>query len=105
MKHIVFIDDNIAEQDRVRTALGEVFVPYWGNDPYLFSSDFEKINSFSIKNPGTEDINRTKMYIEDKHRSLYKSSIPTKEEWIKGLNVKVDISPLDEINLKRNTTH
>ena len=101
LSHVVFIDDNSAEQDRVRTALKEVYVPFWGNTPYLFSSDFEKIASFAIKNPSIEDRNRTKIYKDEKKRSQYKYSIPTRDEWIKGLDIKVTISPFHEKNLKR----
>ena len=62
----VFIDDNINERNRIKTAFPEILVPDWPNDPSYYSEEFLKLNCFNSNYLTKEDENRTQYYKDEK---------------------------------------
>lgn len=103
LQSVVFIDDNPRERSRVREALPEVFVPEWPEDCMLYRSTLLNMRSFDTPSISKEDIERTKMYISDKHRKDLKKNLSSLDEWLKGLETKIKIEELNKVNLQRTT--
>lgn len=101
LQSAVFIDDNPREQARVRDSLSEVLVPEWPDDSMLFKDTLLSLRCFYTPSISKEDIKRTKMYLSEKQRNDLKKSLSSLDEWLKGLEIKVEIEELNEKNLQR----
>ena len=98
---VVFIDDNIAERERIKSAIPEVLVPNWPDDPSYYSEELLKLNCFYSSQITKEDKLRTKFYQDEKKRSGTKSKFLSHEEWLKSLNIKVIFENVTNNNKKR----
>ena len=101
LQSVVFIDDNPMERARVREALPEVFVPEWPEDKMLYKEALLGLRCFDAPALNKEDLERTKMYVDDHGRQDLKVRIGSLEEWLQTLDIKVKIENLDEVNLQR----
>ncbi len=101
LQSVVFIDDNPVERARVRETLSEVFVPQWPQDPMLFKSTLLNLRCFDTPSISKEDLERTRMYLSEKQRSDMKKNVGSLDEWLKGLEMKVKIEELNNINIQR----
>ncbi len=101
LESIVFIDDNPVERSRVREALPEVFVPEWPEKKTLYTKALLSLSCFDTPAMSKEDLERTKMYKEERQRASLKNQFVSLEEWLKTLAIKVKIEELAETNLVR----
>ncbi len=101
LQSVVFIDDNPAERDRVRQALPEVLVPDWPMDPAAYPAALKALHCFDVVRLSDEDRGRTAMYRQERRRSEALATCGSREQWLRSLQVRVRVRPLDEGNLPR----
>jgi FkbH-like protein len=100
---VVFIDDNPVERARVREALPDVLVPEWPDDNLLYPSAFARLRCFDTPTISREDVERTRLYIEERKRDQFQTQVGSIEEWLKSLDITVHAEPLGTANLARAT--
>lgn len=98
---VVFLDDNPAERDRVRTALPEVFVPEWPSDPCKYEKALRTFGEFDVASLSDEDRGRTAMYAKDRERRNVAGLSDTVEAYLERLGTSVVVTPLDKATLPR----
>lgn len=103
LQSVVFIDDNPVEQARVREALSEVLVPDWPDDSMLYVSTLHGLRCFDTPSVSKEDIERTRMYVNEQQRNELRKSLSSLDDWLMGLEIKIKIEELNEVNLQRTT--
>jgi FkbH-like protein len=103
LQSVVFIDDNPIERARVREALPEVLVPEWPEDKTRYVEAFHALGVFDVPRISQEDLERTKMYAEERQRETLKASVSSLDEWLDSLGTKVRFEPLGPANLPRTT--
>lgn len=97
----VFIDDNINERNRIKTAFPEILVPDWPNDPSYYSEEFLKLNCFNSNYLTKEDENRTQYYKDEKKREKTKKNFLSHDKWLNSLKIKVKTENINEENKLR----
>jgi len=102
LQSVVFIDDNPHERERVRTALPEVFVPDWPDDPTAFPQALRSLRCFDRPTTSAEDLNRTALYQTDRRRDELLASVGSLDEWIRDLRVVVKSEQLGPGNVARS---
>jgi FkbH-like protein len=100
---VVFIDDNPAERARVREALPSVFVPDWPTDKLLYEKALVELTCFDTPALSEEDRARTRMYVSERQRNEMKNAIPSVEDFLTSLGLRVTIDCLRRENLARAT--
>jgi FkbH-like protein len=101
LQSVVFIDDHPVERARVKEALPEVFVPDWPEDPLLYRSALCRLRCFDAPSLSAEDRERTKMYVTERYREELKARLSSLEDWLKSLQIKVQVEELNQANLQR----
>ena len=97
----VFIDDNPAEREIVRTMLPEVSVPELGHDVTTFIDSIEKHEYFKTENTTKEDKRRVELYKENFKRSLEKRNFKDYGEFLKSLEMCAEIGEFEELYFER----
>ena len=75
----VFIDDNINERNRIKTAIPEVLVPDLPEDPSFYVDTLSRLNCFNKSYFTKEDKLRTKFYRDEKTREKTKKNFISHE--------------------------
>lgn len=101
LQSAVFIDDNPAEQARVRDTLSEVLVPEWPDDSMLYVSSLHGLRCFDTPSVSKEDSERTRMYANEQQRNELRKCLSSLDDWLMGLKIKIKIEELNEGNLQR----
>jgi FkbH-like protein len=101
LQSVVFIDDNPVERARVKEALPEVLVPQWPQDKMLYKKALLSLSCFDAPLISKEDSQRTKMYAIKRQSDNLKTKIPSLDDWLKTLEIKVKIEKLTDTNLQR----
>lgn len=97
----VFIDDNINERNRIKTAIPEVLVPDLPQDPSFYVDTLSKLNCFNKSDFTKEDQLRTKFYKDEKKREKIRKNFVSHEAWLKSLKIKVRFEKVDSENKVR----
>ncbi|MFQ5494929.1 MAG: HAD-IIIC family phosphatase [Phycisphaerae bacterium] len=102
---LVFVDDDEAEQDRVRTALPDVAVPEFPSEATAltdFADEFvwQYFNRTALT---AEDLDKTRQYHDESRRDGLKKQCTTIEEWLASLEMRSRIVRADPSNLPRLT--
>lgn len=103
LQSVVFIDDNPIERARVREALPEVYVPEWPEDKTRYVEAFAQLRCFDVPRISKEDLERARMYSEEKQRTELRSRVGSIDEWLESLGTKVSFARLDPSNIARAT--
>jgi FkbH-like protein len=101
---MVFIDDNPVERARVRTSLPDVLVVEMPSSPALFRKTLEDLNDFNTLSMTKEDIKRGEMYLAKRKRRDLEQNVQSVDEFIKSLEIFVDIRLADSFMLPRVTS-
>ncbi|HEY1279356.1 MAG TPA: HAD-IIIC family phosphatase [Acidimicrobiales bacterium] len=102
LQSVVFIDDNPHERERVRTALPEVLVPDWPDDPTAYPQALRSLRCFDRPATSAEDLNRTALYVTERRRDELLASVGSLDEWIRDLGVVVKADRLGSGNVARS---
>jgi len=103
LQSVVFIDDNPAERGRINDALPEILVPEWPANKLMYASALCELDCFDAPALSAEDRNRSRMYSAERVRRQSRRKVTSLDEWLKTLNVKVQVLALDDSNLTRAT--
>ena len=98
---VVFIDDNVAERERVRGSLKGVIVPDWPEDPCKYVEKLQSLGFSNLQHFTYEDKNRTKFYQEEKKRKKNRKKFISYDKWLVSLKTKVHFEKANEKSKKR----
>ncbi|WP_437575780.1 HAD-IIIC family phosphatase [Sorangium sp. So ce887] len=98
---MVFVDDNPAEREIVRRNLPDVCVPELPDDPALYLPYLQRLNLFETTSSTAEDGARTRQYREEGRRRELKETFATEEEFLRSLEMTVEVEPLTAFNVPR----
>ncbi|URZ00971.1 HAD-IIIC family phosphatase [Clostridium felsineum] len=99
---IVFLDDDKLNCEIVKESLKEVKVVNMPKDPALYLKTIIDISSeFNVLYLTDEDRKKGLMYAENRKRQELKEEIQSIDEYLKALNICVEIKVDDEFNIAR----
>lgn len=100
---MVFIDDNPTERELVRQQLPMVEVPEFPNKPYGLMAFFAKLvnDYFRAYRLTAEDLGKTEQYRANARRSAEQSHFTNLDDFIRSLDIKIDIIAANEFNIER----
>ncbi|MHC4115213.1 MAG: HAD-IIIC family phosphatase [Planctomycetota bacterium] len=101
IQSVVFIDDNPAERAWVSDSLPEVYVPEWPENKLLHKSELLKLRCFDVPSVSEEDARRPKLYAAERQRVDLRKNMPSMEQWLRELNIKIKVESLSESNRAR----
>ena len=101
LSSVVFIDDNPAERDRVRTAYPEVLVPDWPADPCAYVSALQALDCFESAGITDEDRKRTEMYVAERERRGVREEAVSVADWLERLQTTLRYQPVTEGQVTR----
>ena len=101
MDAVVFLDDNPAERERIRTALPEILVPNLPEDKMEYPAFIRSLNCFNRIAITDEDKNRTELYQDEEKRTHSYDTFPSVEDWIASLKIEMNFEELNDSNLVR----
>lgn len=98
---LVFIDDNPAERELIRTQLPEVEVPEVGTDVAEFAKHIDGNGYFESLKILNEDLNKSQYYAEGKKREAQAAEFENYAEFLLSLEMEAEIRAYDKQNLER----
>jgi FkbH-like protein len=101
LSSMVFIDDDPVNREMVKTQLPEVLVLDLPNDPSQYAKCLIELNDFNILSVTEEDLDRGKMYFEQKQRTEFEKSVTNLDDFLKQLDIKIKIKNADEFTIPR----
>jgi len=101
LESMVFVDDDPAERARMRQALPAVFTIEMPADPTRYAEALLDSRLFERVSLTDEDLRRTDMYREQRVREQARQASGTVEDFLKSLEMKVAIQPVDAASFPR----
>lgn len=100
---MVFVDDNPTERELIKQMLPMVTVPDFPSRPYELMAFFDQLanNCFRVYSITEEDLKKTEQYQANARRAAEKNKFSDFNDYLKSLEIKIDILPLDRFNLSR----
>jgi FkbH-like protein len=98
---MVFLDDNPFERHLVRQSLPEVVVPELPEDPADYVRALSELNLFEATAFSEEDKGRAQQYRENAQRQLMATSFTNLSEYLRSLEMAVEVRRFDEFHLPR----
>lgn len=98
---MLFIDDDPVNRELVRAQLPQVLVPEWSMPPEEYSEALLDLDVFHSRAQTEEDAARGAMYAAERERKSLQTHMPTLEEYLATLNVRVHISCNDRAQIPR----
>ena len=97
----VFIDDDKTNRELIKKVLPEVLVVDLPEDPCFYANVIEELVVFNLFNITDDDLNRGKMYIDQKKREQFKLEVTDLDSFLKQLEIKVNIRQVDRMAIPR----
>lgn len=97
----VFVDDNPAERQLVRTFLPEVAVPEMPEDPALYRLALDRGHHFEVSTISADDRQRTNYYAAEQQRRDAVTSSTNMTEYVESLQQECEVGICDEATLPR----
>ncbi|MCR5775305.1 MAG: HAD-IIIC family phosphatase [Lachnospiraceae bacterium] len=98
---LVFVDDNPAERDIVRSYLPEVLVVDLPEDPSYYARALEESNAFSWIEITREDLNRTGTYAANARREELLETFADYDEYLRALEMEAETGDPQGSRMKR----
>lgn len=98
---MVFLDDNPAERDIVRSHVPGITVPELPEDPAEYLPYLCALNLFETASFSEEDAVRTKHYREEAGRVDFQKSFENENEFLQSLGMKCVAKPFDAFTIPR----
>ena len=98
---VVFIDDNPAERDRIRSAFPEVLVPEWPSDPCAYVAALRALDCFESAGMTDEDRQRTAMYVAERQRRGARAQTGSVGDWLERLETRLRHMPVGPEQIAR----
>jgi len=100
---LVFLDDNPAERERIRTALPMVAVPEVGDDPTYFVDVLAGQGYFEAATFTQEDMQRAAHYSANSKRQMSMETAVTIDDYLADLSMQMMHGPVSQLELPRAT--
>lgn len=97
---LVFVDDNPAEREIIRTQLNGVAVPEIGS-PEQYIHVLDRSGYFEVTNLSEDDRNRSEMYKANLERKKQQESFGDYKEYLKSLEMQGTIKPFESMYMAR----
>jgi FkbH-like protein len=97
----VFLDDSAIERARVRSAIPDVLVPDWPDDPARFRETLASLRCFDSPFLTAEDRKRTTMVAAERSRRSEVAAVASVEQWLQSLDIRVTVETLAGANVDR----
>jgi FkbH-like protein len=98
---LVFLDDNPAERERVRSALPFVMVPEVGDDAALYVRSLVYSGYFEHSRLSADDLQRADTYTARSAAKTLQATISDYDEYLKSLEMELSITPFDPMGRAR----
>lgn len=98
---MVFIDDDPVNREMMRKFYPEVLTMGLPSDPSQYSKTLENLIEFNTLQLTEADKRRGKMYVEQRYRREFESSVTNMQEFLKGLEMEIEIEPANRFNIPR----
>ena len=98
---MVFFDDDPINREYMKKSIPEVLTPDIPNDSSQYAKILMEMNDFEILNITEEDTQRHTMYNEQRKRTEFQTQIADFDEFLKQLNVSVNIKKADDFTIPR----
>ena len=103
LEHIVFVDDDDVERQRVRRFLPDVVVPDLPADPAAVLPFLQSLNLFELSTLTATDERRTTLYAEDAQRSVHRRATLSEAEFLAELDMVATLQAPDDFVIARVT--
>jgi FkbH-like protein len=100
---MVFLDDNPAERNLVRSMLPQVAVPELPDDPALYARTLAAAGYFEAIAFSEEDRNRAEMYQSNARRVALQSQAGDLNAYLESLRMEIFFAPFDRVGRARIT--
>jgi len=97
----VFFDDDPINREFVKENMPEITVPELPHDPSRYCDVIQSLHDFSVFHITNEDKDRGKMYLQQKQRNEFEKSSSTLIEFLKTLNLEINIKKSDSFTIPR----
>ncbi len=101
LEALVFVDDNPAERELVRSLLPEVAVPEMPTDPAEYVSALATGRYFEASSFSEEDTARTRLYLENAQREASRDLATDVTSFLRDLDMEAESGPPDSFRLPR----
>jgi len=101
LDHMLLIDDSPHERAWVRQEIPELRIPELPSDPTMYASWVGSLPSLIVLQQTAEDTQRTRQYQESHSREAYRGSVDSVEAFLRGLELRVDITQVDDDSMAR----
>ena len=100
---LVFVDDNPAERELVRTMLPEVAVPEFPEQPYMLPEFFKELTDryFKVQTITDEDRRKTDQYRANAGRAQAQRSFSDFGDFLRSLDMRLTLAQADDFNVTR----
>ena len=97
----VFFDDDPVNREFVKENMPEITIPDLPHDPSQYSEVIQSLHDFSVFQVTDEDAKRGKMYLEQKQRTESQKSSDNLTDFLKTLNLEINIKKSDSFTIPR----
>lgn len=101
LESIVFFDDDPVNREYVRSNLPQVLTVDLPQDASNYAQTLIEMNDFNHLKITQEDINRGKMYLQDKQRKELGQTATNLQDFLKQLNIKLIIKNANNFTIPR----
>ncbi|MFA6449755.1 MAG: HAD-IIIC family phosphatase [bacterium] len=98
---LVFLDNSPIERGLVRSQTPEALTPELPDDPVDYAPFLRDLDVFEQTAQTEEDRNRAEMYRQNAERESFMRSAETIEDFIKSLEIKIAVAPVNEKTFSR----
>ncbi len=98
---MLLIDDSPHERAWVRGQIPELLVPDLPTDSSMYANWVGSLPSLIVLQQTSEDAQRTKQYQESRGREDYRGSVGSLQDFLAGLQLRVDIAAVDADSMGR----
>lgn len=98
---MVFLDDNPFERNIVRENIPGITVPELPEDPAEYLEFLYHLNLFETISFSDEDVERTKQYQVEAHRTVVEKSFTNEDDFLRSLDMISLVEPFNKFNSPR----
>jgi FkbH-like protein len=101
LESIAYLDDNPVERASMMHKLPQVYVIEFPEDVTDLPRTLKTLGMFDLLKVSKEDLQRTRMYLEEKKREELKSAFSSINEYLFDLEMQLTIEPAGKENIER----
>ena len=98
---MVFFDDDPVNREYICRNIPEILVVDLPIDPSYYAALLPSMNDFNILKITEEDVNRGKMYLQQRQRTELQNTLENFDDFIKQLNMKIRIKQANDYTIPR----